>query len=104
MGEDAAQKFVEMLEGDIGEITSIPGKKMICEKEAAKRFNKETKCWICNEKFTGDVKNCKVRETIAILLVGIEELLIKYVISSIENLILHLWCFITSVGMVATYS
>ena len=58
-GEDAAQKSVEMLEGDIREITSIPAKKMIFRKEEAKRFNKETRCWICNEKFTGDVKNCK---------------------------------------------
>ena len=40
---------------------------------------------------------------IAILLVGIEELLIRYVILSIENLILHLWCFITLVGMIAIY-
>ena len=31
--EDAAQKFVEILEKDIGEITSIPEKKMIFGKE-----------------------------------------------------------------------
>ena len=42
-------------------------------------------------------------ETIAILLVGVEELLIKYAISCIENLILCLWCFITLVVMIATY-
>ena len=41
-GEDAAQKLVEMLEGDIREITSIPEKKMIFGKEEAERFNKET--------------------------------------------------------------
>ena len=35
---------------------------MIFGKEEAERFNKETKCWICNGKFTGDVKNCKVRD------------------------------------------
>ena len=35
---------------------------MIFGKEEAERFNKEIKCWICNEKFTGDVKNCKVRD------------------------------------------
>ena len=35
---------------------------MIFRKEEAERFNKETRCWICNEKFTGDVKNCKVRD------------------------------------------
>ena len=46
MGEDAAQKFVEMLEEDIKIITNIPEKKIIFgEKE---RFDKETKCWICN--------------------------------------------------------
>ena len=61
-GEDAAQKFVEMLDRDIREITSIPDKKIIFGKEEAKRFNKETRCWIRNEKFTGDVKNCKVRD------------------------------------------
>ena len=61
-GEDAAQKFVEMLEEDIRKITSILDKKMIFGKEEADQFNKETRCWICNEKFTGDVKNCKVRD------------------------------------------
>ena len=45
-GEDAAQKFVDMLEGDIREIISIPDKKMIFGKEEAERFNKGTKCWI----------------------------------------------------------
>ena len=47
-GEDAAQKFVEMLEEDIRE---IPEKKMIFVKEEKERFDKETKCWICKEKF-----------------------------------------------------
>ena len=56
-GEDAAKKFVEMLEEDITEISSIPKKKMIFGKEK-ERFDKETKCWICNEKFT----NNKVRD------------------------------------------
>ena len=56
MGEDAAQKFVEMLERDIREITSIPEKKMIFGKEEKERFDKETKCWICNGEFDGDVK------------------------------------------------
>ena len=60
-GKDAVQKFVETL-GDIRKITSIPDKKMIFEKAEAERFNKETRCWICSEKFTGDVKNCKVRD------------------------------------------
>ena len=42
-------------------------------------------------------------ETIVILLAGIEELRTTSVILSIENLILRLWCFITLVGMIATY-
>ena len=62
-GEDAAQKFVNMLEKDIREITSIPDKKMIFGEEELKRFNKETTCWICGEKFIkGDFKNRKVRD------------------------------------------
>ena len=93
-GENAAQKFVEKLEGDIREITSIPEKKMIFSKEEAERFNKETRCWICNENSLVMLKIARL-ETIAILLVVIEVLLIKYAISSIENLILRLWCFIT---------
>ena len=61
-GEDAAQKFVEMLEEDIREITSIPEKKMIFGKEEKERFDKETKCWICNGEFVNDIKNDKVRD------------------------------------------
>ena len=57
-GEDATQKFVEILEEDFREITSIPNKKMIFGKEEKERFDKETKCWICKEKFTND----KVRD------------------------------------------
>ena len=93
-GEDAAQKFVEMLEEDIREITSIPGKKMLFRKEEKERFDKETKCWICNGEFDDDVKKTVRLETIDILLVGIEAPHTTYVILSIENLILHLWCFI----------
>ena len=97
-GEDAAQKFVEMLEEDIREITSIPDKKMIFGREEKERFDKETKCWICKEKFI------MIRlETIAILQVGIEELHTTCVILSIGNLSLRLWFFITLVGMIATY-
>ena len=55
-GEDAAQKFVGMLEEDIKIITNIPEKKMIFEKEEVERFKRETKCWICNEEFDGDDK------------------------------------------------
>ena len=43
-GEDAAQKFVEMLEKDIRESTSIPEKKIIFGKEEKERFDKGTKC------------------------------------------------------------
>ena len=59
-GKDAAQKFVEMLEKDIREITNIPDKKMIFGKEEEERFDKETKCWICEEEFNDDDK--KVRD------------------------------------------
>ena len=48
-GEDAAQKFVKMLEEDIREITNIPKKKMLFGKEEKERFDKVTKCWICNK-------------------------------------------------------
>ena len=41
----------------------MPVKKMIFGKKTEKeRFDKEIKCWICNGKFTNDVKNCKVRD------------------------------------------
>ena len=58
-GEDAGQKFVEMLEGHIREITRIPYKEMIFGKEEKERFDQQTKRWICKEKFgNGD----KVRD------------------------------------------
>ena len=46
------------------------------------------------------IKEIKKLEIIVILLVGIEEPHIIYVILNIENLILLLWCFITLVGMI----
>ena len=55
-GEDAAQKFVEMLEEDIKIITNIPKKKIIFGEKEKERFDKETKCWICNKEFDDDVK------------------------------------------------
>ena len=55
-GEDAVQKFVEMLEEDIKIIANIREKKMIFGKEEKERFDEETKCWICNKKFDGDDK------------------------------------------------
>ena len=54
--EDATQKFVEMLEEDTKEICSIPEKKTIFGIKEKERFDKETKCWICNGEFNGDVK------------------------------------------------
>ena len=54
-GEDAAQKFVEMLE-DIKIMTNIPKKKMIFNIQEQIQYEKETECWICNEKFDGDDK------------------------------------------------
>ena len=42
-GENAAQKFVEMLEVDIRKINSIPEKKMLFGKKESKRFNEATK-------------------------------------------------------------
>ena len=55
-GQDAAQKFVEMLEKDIREITNIPEKKMIFGKEEKERFDMATNCWICKEEFEDDDK------------------------------------------------
>ena len=60
-GEDAAHKFVDMLEEDIREITNIPEKKMIFNIQEQKQYEKETECWLCNEKFDDD-KNNKVRD------------------------------------------
>ena len=60
-GEDAMQKFVEWLEEDIKIIANIPVVDMIFEKEEAERFNKETKCWICEKEFNDD-KDVKVRD------------------------------------------
>ena len=55
-GDDAAQKFVGMLEEDIKRITNIPKKKMIFGEKEEKRFDKETECLICNKNFVrGDV-------------------------------------------------
>ena len=56
-GKDAVQKFVDMIEEDIIRITNIPKKKMIFGEKDKDRFDKETRCWICNKEFgRGDVK------------------------------------------------
>ena len=57
-GEDAMQKFVEWLEEDIKIIANIPEVDMIFGKEEAERYNKETKCWICE----GELNNDRVRD------------------------------------------
>ena len=84
-GEDAAQKFVDMLEKDIKEITSIPEKEMIFNVQEQKQYEKETECWICNEKLMKMIR----LETIVILPVGIEEPRITCVMLTIKNLILR---------------
>ena len=63
-GKDAVQKFVDMLEKDIKRITTIPEKEMVFGEKERERFQKETKCWICNGKFTDDFKQFsnKVRD------------------------------------------
>ena len=62
IGKDAAQNFVKMLEEDIKMINNIPMKKMIFgEKEKKKKYEKETRCWICKGEFSDD-KNKKVRD------------------------------------------
>ena len=48
-----------MLEVDIREITNIPDKKIIFGEKEKERFDKETKCWICNGEFD---ENGKVRD------------------------------------------
>ena len=60
-GEDAMQKFLEWLEEDIKIIANIPVVDMIFEKEGAERFNKESKCWICEKEFNDD-NDVKVRD------------------------------------------
>ena len=99
-----------MLEEDIREITSIPEKEMIFGKEEKERFDKETKCWICNKELQGikswicneGIENIMVR-VIVILLVGIEEPHATRVILTIKNLILRPWCFITLVVTIVIY-
>ena len=75
-GEDAAQKFGEMLEKDVREITNIEKKEMIFGEEEREQFNDATKCLICNTLFfRGDTK---VRDH-CILLAGFGVQPIEYV-------------------------
>ena len=50
-GLDATQKFVESLEKDVIEIANIPEVGRIYKPGDKIRFNKATKCWICNGEF-----------------------------------------------------
>ena len=52
------EKFVEWLEKDVKTIANIPNAEMIFGKGEARRFNKETKCWICKN----DLGEDKVRD------------------------------------------
>ena len=101
-GEDAAQKFVKMLEKDIIEISNMPAKKMIFGKKKKNDLTKKLNVGYVTENSLMMLKIIRL-EIIAIILVDIEELLIKHAFSCIENLVLHLWCFITLVAMIATY-
>ena len=60
-GEDAAWKFVEMLEEDIEIITNILEKEMIFGIQEKQQYKKETRCWICKGEFNDD-ENDKVRD------------------------------------------
>ena len=96
-GDDAAQKFVEMLEEDIKIITNIPEKKMIFGKEDLNDLKR--KLDVGYVKKNSMIIKIIRSETIVILLVGIEEPHTIHVILTIENL----WCSITLVVMIATY-
>ena len=52
--EDVAQKFVDMLEADVKEISNRPPKKMIFGQNDRVDFENATKCWICQGEFEGD--------------------------------------------------
>ena len=57
-GIDAMEKFVDWLEEDVKRIANIPNVSMIFGKEEEDRFNKATKCWICEDELGED----KVRD------------------------------------------
>ena len=64
-GENAAQKFVEMLIEDIDEIANILNKEMDdLTPEQQYQYDNATSCWICNKKFSEDdgEKNYKVKD------------------------------------------
>ena len=65
-GEDAMEKFVELIEEDVKEIANIPDVEMIFGPNELDQFNDATKCWICNEEFddTADEKGYKKNEKV----------------------------------------
>ena len=99
--DDVAQVFIKMLEEDIKMICNIPMKEMIFGK---KKYMKR-KIYVGYVKENSMMMIIKIKRLgiIVILLVGIEELHIAYVILNIENKILHLWYFIILVGMIVIY-
>ena len=99
-GEDAMQKFVEWLEKDVKEIANIPEKRIIFKIQEQQQYEKEINVGYVKENLKRMIKKL---ETIVILLVNTVEPHTTRVILSIENLILHLWCFIILVVMIATY-
>ena len=105
VGKDAAKNFVEMLEEDIKMISNIPMKKIIFGEKEKEKKNMKRKLDVGYVKENSIMMMFKIKRLriIVILLVGIGELHITYVILSIENLILHLWYFIILVGMIAIY-
>ena len=65
-GEDAMEKFVELIEEDVKEITNIPDVEMIFGPDELNQFNNTTKCWICKGEFddTADEKGYKKNEKV----------------------------------------
>ena len=99
-GEDAMQKFVEWLENDVKEIANIPEKRIIFKIQEQQQYEKKLNVGYVKENLKRMIKKL---ETIVILLVNTVEPHTTRVILSIENLILHLWCFIILVVMIVIY-
>ena len=102
-GKNAEQVFLKYLEEDIKMIANIPMKKMIFGKEEVKRYNEETKCWICKEEFDDKDKDKeKVKDhchyTGRYRGAAHNKCNLNY-----RNLILRPWYFIILVGMIAIY-
>ena len=65
-GEDAMEKFVQLIEEDVKEIANIPDVEMIFGPDELNQFNNATKCWICKGEFddTADEKGYKKNEKV----------------------------------------